>query len=349
MYLYYKPYRHLLFHYHTIHLTFLIHHLLLIVIISISFGIGTVAIPSDTEMFLSYGTKATCMAQGVIIEYCAQAIVLYYSMLAVFSYLAVKTDFNEKILRRYEPWFHIIACILPLIFSSLFAVKGFLNPAGPWCSRNTNPVGCEGEECKHGNFRPYISCVLFLFICMITVATLTIVRVCVIEKRKLRDNQFFRGKKYILENERQKKARLITEQATLYIFNLIFVSSIILTSRVIQSVRNEYHFPSLILGSVIVTLQGCLSSIVYEKTRSKRLKKRLQPKKTQSREAKDTLVNEIRNSTTLRKSEESTRPSVNSFSIFDGTRRPSSVWAEFIISDSDDDGDQKTIEACIEA
>ncbi len=310
----------------------------LIVILSISFAIGTFAIPSDTEIFLAYGTTATCTAQGTTIEYCVQAILLYYSMLGVFSYLAVKNDFSEEIMRRYEPWFHLLACVLPLIVTSLFAMKGFLNPAGPWCSRNSNPVGCEGVECKHDNIKPYIMAVLLFYIFMIVVATLTIIWVCVIERRKLRENQFVKGKNNLLEKARKMQARCITEQATLYIFNLIFLSSIILTSRIIQSVRNQYHFPSLILGSVIVALQGCMSSIVYEKTRSTRLKKCSETKMNQSQQAKDTLVNEIRKST-LHLRQQSCPSNKRDFSIFDGTRRPSSIWAEFIISDSDDGND----------
>ena len=103
--------------------------------------VGSWAIPRDhgednPNIFQPSGTDQTCRTQAFLFQTFASAIPMYNLSLAVYSYLAVNHNWNEREkgpFRRYRMCFHI----LPSCFGSITATYGLLhdqfNPNELWC------------------------------------------------------------------------------------------------------------------------------------------------------------------------------------------------------------------------
>jgi len=335
------------------------YHRLILVMMSLNaissalYFIGTWALPKESGMYLAFGTKATCTIQGTMITGFSASKLIYYSMLPLFSYLAIRCDFDETKLRRYEPWFHIVALPLPLASAVTYAIKGFIHPNGSWCFLGRNPPGCDNNgNCNHGNMQgyPFFIYHLGLIFFFITLANVMTVAVCVLARRKQNQNMSLIGKKKVVEGFRQNRATAVKRQAALYFGALYLTFGFSLISRIIQTTRQSIHFPTLIIGIITVSFQGCINVFVYDQTRLK--KATVTAKEVYSHQSPSTLVTEIRRN--IRSSQNSIKeeglgnrkPKQKQFSIFDGsatTRRPSSIWSEFILDDEDSDSENSSM------
>uniref|UniRef100_A0A7S2VZK4 G-protein coupled receptors family 2 profile 2 domain-containing protein n=1 Tax=Eucampia antarctica TaxID=49252 RepID=A0A7S2VZK4_9STRA len=306
--------------------------------------VGTWALPNESGMYLASGTKGTCTVQGTIYVFSILSKMIYFSMLPLFSYLAIRCDFDEIKLRRYEPWFHITALPWPIASAVIGGIKGFMNPSGPWCFVARNPPGCENNgNCNHGKMQGYILMNLGTVCTFFILANVMIVAAFILVRKKQKQNMSLIGKKKVVEGFRQNRATAVKRQAALYFGALYLTFGFSLISRIIQTIRKSIHFPTLIIGVILVSFDGCINVFVYDRTR---LKKSTVSSKNEadSNHALSTLVTEIRRNAypsqndTQKERLGNRKREDKPFSIFDGTsntRRPSSIWAAFIVDDED--------------
>uniref|UniRef100_A0A7S2VYE8 G-protein coupled receptors family 2 profile 2 domain-containing protein n=1 Tax=Eucampia antarctica TaxID=49252 RepID=A0A7S2VYE8_9STRA len=314
--------------------------------------VGTWALPNESGMYLASGTKGTCTVQGTIYVFSILSKMIYFSMLPLFSYLAIRCDFDEIKLRRYEPWFHITALPWPIASAVIGGIKGFMNPSGPWCFVARNPPGCENNgNCNHGKMQGYILMNLGTVCTFFILANVMIVAAFILVRKKQKQNMSLIGKKKVVEGFRQNRATAVKRQAALYFGALYLTFGFSLISRIIQTIRKSIHFPTLIIGVILVSFDGCINVFVYDRTRLKNSKVSSK-NEADSNHAPSTLVTEIRRN--IRSSQNSIKeeglgnrkPKQKQFSIFDGsatTRRPSSIWSEFILDDEDSDSENSSM------
>ena len=302
--------------------------------------------PIKTGMYMAAGNKSTCTVQGSVLLLTHGSMMSYYSILSLFSLLAIHNNFEEPRLRRYEPFLHILAFGWPLFLSIYGASKKFLNPSGPWCFVGRFPPRCRGSACHHDNIQGYIFLCLCLAVFWLLFATIMIISLYAYERRTQKRSLSLTGKKQLYEKFRKNKTRAIRQQTSLYVFSLYATFGLGTVVRSIQANLRTVHFPTIALVTVVVPFQGLLLAIVYEFTRLRQLNTAEKlagdiGSKTglHNTEIADIKLSIISNLNT-RKEEEKKGNSINvkslSYSIFDGQRRPSSVWAEFIFQDEDD-------------
>ena len=297
--------------------------------------------PSDAEIYFTSGTETTCVAQGIAVIFFGAAITHYYSMLALFAHVAVNCDFNEEKLRRYEPFFHVLSLVLPLNYAIVAAINGHIHGDGTFCT--IKPPSCshtnDNNDCITKSYKILTSVMLGDYLIAWAMSVFFIVSVYKLEKKKIRSNLSLAGKKQFVEDFRKLKAKSVVRQGALYAFSFyttIFISGI---TRIAQASTDKYHFELVLLAMISRCMQGIILSVVYDQTRIKELP--ISDVRT-GRQNSSTLVSDIKKrlSTTKIPATQQVKRRRSSksiqFSIFDGTS-PSTVWAEHIYSDDEND------------
>jgi len=103
------------------------------IIRSLTFIAGTWAIPKsiDTGYFWNVGTETSCAVQAFLAEL-SMGVFMYLSALCIFSYLAVRHDFKEKIYKRFEKLAHFVCMVVPLVVSIAMVSSKFHGPDGKY-------------------------------------------------------------------------------------------------------------------------------------------------------------------------------------------------------------------------
>lgn len=314
-------------------------------IFSVACFIGPWAMPSQSEKFRSSGTVTTCTVQGFALIFFGAAITHYYSMLALFAHIAVKCDFNEEILRRFEPLFHILSLCIPLSFAIFAVALNFVHGNGAICTILEHPSQADchethcDDDCISMSYKILTNVLLVDYIIAFAVSVIFIISVCKLEKKKIRVNLTLHGKKQFVEDFRKLKAKSVVKQGALYAFSFYFTIFVSGIARVAQSATDKYDFEFILLAMISRCMQGIVVSIVYDQTRIKELPTSHLTRK--GRQNSSTLVSDIQKRLTTTKTpthQQAKRRSSKSipFSIFDGTS-PSSAWADHIYSDDEND------------
>lgn len=125
-----------------------------LIIYSCWYMYGTAAVPSGTPgVWRPRGTIQTCTAQGFFLQV-SFAIPIYYSFLSLYSFQAVRYNFDVDRYQWIEKWIHLIVHIFPLGSAFyLLHIEAF-NPSGHLlCWIDSIPFGCghgSGIECQRG-------------------------------------------------------------------------------------------------------------------------------------------------------------------------------------------------------
>ena len=315
---------------------------------SINFFIGTWPIPAEEGVYAAFGTKTTCVVQGSFILFASNSTVLYYGMLSIFSYIAVKVDFKEERLRTYEPWLHVLPWLLPGLWTIISITKNYIGPSGPWCllanelRRNQKNTECYKNECPQDTLYENIVRTIFVSFCLtFLTSTIMVIFAYQVEKKKTRMYSKKAGKKKFVEKYRKQKAKLVVKQGLLYLISFYACIFTSLVSRIMQSNRADQqpHFPSLIIGVLAASSQGIILFLVYDRTRLRQRENENLEALTSRRNDSILTVADIENNIVSNKSSSQMprRKSTNklAFSIFDGTC-PSSVWSQFVYSSEED-------------
>lgn len=309
-------------------------------IANVSIFIGTWAMPLGTVVFHACGTKTTCMVQGCSLIFSSLSFLGYYATLSLFSFLAIRCNFDEMKLRSYEPWFHFINISISFTITAVGAVKRFINPSVtiPWCTIARYPLGCDGDECHHDPIDLYVKFCFLFMVALLVFPTIMIISLLILEERKGWKNQHLKGKKKLAERLRQRRSADVVKQAAIYLLCLYTILLVYIIA-IFKQYRDSIDFPLLFLSAIIASLQGTFVSIVYKQTSLEYRKIPITKQNNQLTEASTTLVSEIRrrslnpNARNIGDTNLAIQDSRQSFSIFDGECDPSSQWFEFVNTD----------------
>uniref|UniRef100_A0A7S4HJF1 G-protein coupled receptors family 2 profile 2 domain-containing protein n=1 Tax=Odontella aurita TaxID=265563 RepID=A0A7S4HJF1_9STRA len=230
---------------------------------------GTWAMPRDFPMSGTAGTEHTCAAQGFLANF-GFAVAIYYSSLSLFAVLAVRHNFDEKKLVRYEPWIHAGAFLFP-ISTGIYAIhKNYYNPSGSWCNTASFPPGCERNgSCIHEVEKAFSNVLLGSIYALYGFATFMMVALYVTVLKREIANQTLVGKRQFMEHARRKKSRMVAWQATLYLVAFYAVYFFSILSHLLQKATGKLLFPLNIVAILFSTLQGFFNMLVYIKLRLK--------------------------------------------------------------------------------
>lgn len=294
-------------------------------ILCVNLAIGSLAMPADTGFYLSHGSSTTCTIQGVLSTFCSSAIFIYYSMLGLFSYLAISCDFNEAKIRSLEPWFHGLGLCVPFLVSLLGVPGKIYRPSGPWCFISRKKEKCNIKTCPRSGLFILFYMTLFIF------NTGCICALYRLANKKAMQNTRLQGKKIIVEKIRLKSTQLIRRQALLYLASFYIGMGVPFITRVYEWGIQSIPFSCTFVRTFCTSFQGAIIVFAYECTRSRNRDKIIKKNISQEGTSVQATRRRSRKKTPLSDTELTTKvPDGRTYSIFDGSPDSSSPWAEFI-------------------
>lgn len=115
------------------------------VISSIAFGLSPFLLPKETSIRVwAIGSDSSCSFLGFMTQF-GFSSVLYNGFLSFYYLLTVRYGVKRpRFAKRYEPWFHGVAILFPLITAVVGAFMGFYSELqlGVGCWVNDYPRGC---------------------------------------------------------------------------------------------------------------------------------------------------------------------------------------------------------------
>lgn len=315
--------------------------------------LGTWPMPKDSlsAVYGAMGTNVTCKVQGFIVVFESSTVASFYLSLSLFSFLAVRNDFSEKKLRKYEFWLHILIYIVPLSMSCIALKKNFINPAGNVCFIANLPFGCgynSDNPCIDGysGFRRFSSISSAYFCLTIIVAISLTLSLYFSVRKKERKNERLYGKRKHRKNK--MKSRVIATQASLYFGSFICTYTFPVITRTHTLLSGKFSFPLYAISPIMLGLHGVLNLFVYHRLLLKRSPFAVVPgqPKLERIERRVSFAGSSERKPEIPTSRPGCSPKIlcikdqPEFSIFDGTNA-SDVWGEFIHESSDCDEDAK--------
>mmetsp|Transcript_39238 Transcript_39238/g.47173 ORF Transcript_39238/g.47173 Transcript_39238/m.47173 type:complete len:436 (-) Transcript_39238:232-1539(-) len=346
--------------YHRIVLVMSVHT----TILSLALFLGTWPMPKNSlsSIYGAIGTERSCIVQGSIIFFESTTVASFYLSLSLFSFFAVRHNFKEEILRKYERWLHGVIYIIPIALVYNAVHKRFLNPAVSYCFISSYPKGCyfnDDVPCIYGGtgiieFGSISSA--YFCLTLFTAVTLTLCLYFSVRKKE-RLNGTLKKKQKCRKKARLLRSKMIAMQAGFY-FGVFFITFIVpLLTRSLKLFSVKFSFPMYVLGPIMLSIQGVANLVVYQRLLLRKrhrntslklpnlapLEKRLSLVQTSTEEDKSCVK-------LFCMSDQA------EFSIFDGTN-PSVVWSEFIdtpdcnleinLEDGNQQGRKKLSEQCL--
>ena len=316
---------------------------------------GSSAMPSDTpDVWGARGTVQTCALQGFGLQV-SIAIPHYYVCLSIYSFMAVRHNFDVSKYLWVEKWIHIGVHVFP--FGSaiyLLLVNGF-NPSLAVCWIESIPFGCgKGTEvpCERG---PQNIFVVALICAFLPVALSLLIPTCVM------------GALYLETRRRQSAIHLeassVAKQACLYLLALYWSYIFSLINGFIWWYMDKPKFVPTILASVTLNLLGVWILAIYLYFRVVPSRQRSSRQRSASASSQHLSVQHLQSpnatktvrNTTPRQEGKTIEPTLileeqspsssceqlrSSFNIFDGTNATGD-FAEFVYQgDSDDEKEE---------
>jgi hypothetical protein len=122
-------------------------------VLNISHFWGTAAVPAGTPgVFGAKGTTATCSAKGFLNQV-GFAVPSYYCALSLYSFVAVRNNFNLEKYIWIERWIHIGVYVYPVASGIYLLIIEAFNYSGHTCWVASVPLGCgndSGLVCTRG-------------------------------------------------------------------------------------------------------------------------------------------------------------------------------------------------------
>ena len=217
--------------------------------------------PSDTiETVGAIGNNFTCKTQAFLVVGPGMSVPIYYSLLSVLSYVAIKNDFDEKKYKKLEPVIHVISITIPLALSTTGLIFGFYHPAGAWCWVDSHPFNCELDrniDCEiivHRYYRSAFSSIALFFGSGMILMTMLI---------------YYEVKKQEKTNNSSTvaysptKSRIVLLQCGLYLIVCVISYFGSYVARMIQWKQRRVIYPLHMVSTILITLQGFFNMVVY--------------------------------------------------------------------------------------
>ena len=240
------------------------------------------------------GTWKTCEASGFLLQLSSTSSVIYNGVLTLCYLLLLRFEWNDRQLKRIEPFLHILPPLIGIAMSSVSLAKELYSPTGVACSIQEYPPGClESGNCIRGNHaHAYTLGLFFSWVWMVFVFICTSMYLIYqsIARREDRSRIYdfrrsirkFRGNDTVTQkaegestnaeasNSRKQSLRFRFAMQSLFYCIVYFLTwiwgTINVTVHKSKAVPHSY-IPILYLLSIFEPLQGFLNMAVYFRPR----------------------------------------------------------------------------------
>ena len=219
---------------------------------------GTSAVP-DSNMYIwgAAGSIQTCSAQGFFIQL-SQAVPFYYVALSVYSFQAVRFNFDLKRYLWMENYIHMFVHAWPLGTATYLLTQQAYNPSAHLtCWIHSVPLECETDssvECTRGPNKQNVKLLASVFAALPGILILlipTLSMVCLI----------------IFVKQHQSRIRLryqaVAKQAAMYLMGLYASYLMTMINNGIQWISGSSNFVLAFLDVVFVNLIGVWVMLIY--------------------------------------------------------------------------------------
>ena len=311
------------------------------------------------------GSILTCTITGFLIQ-AGFAVQYYYVSLALYVFLALKCEFRIQEIQFLEKYIHFFSVFIPTASAIYLVSAEMFNPIGMSCWIQSVPEGCDREghgPCVRGAQNPSFYVLTFgaLPTALNLIVSTSLIIACYINESRKQKNttKSIVGKKILIEQARRKKSLLIARQGALYLATFYGSYLIPTIAAITQVITQRYIFPTLLMGTLFMPLDGFFFTLAYLKLRrfnsAKRKTNTINKEKIFDEFESEPNTNKIINrkswclaNTSQRQTNQSlpVRRSSFSVSLFDGTDEEK--WKNFGVyvgsdSDSDSDADDDAI------
>ena len=257
---------------------------------SVSIALGTIPMPKDVIYPFagpSYGTIATCEAQGVIYMIGNGILFCMNGILNIYYCCSLRYHMRDKTFSKYiEPVLVVGAIVAPVFSVSLRMIRqGLMNPSvnDSFCTPDKYPTGCSSDDnpkCRGGNGNDYEKFVLIYMISLgMSVGTLIITMGLIV-------HNFYRSEKNLkkkiqkqLDEENgngeardqagpardiyraEKMTRVITKQALMYVSSFFFTWTFTFVTFYWNDGGGPYFMQ--VLRMILQPLQGFFNMLIF--------------------------------------------------------------------------------------
>lgn len=219
-----------------------------LILFSLSSIYGTTAMPEDTpHVWKPRGTIQTCSLQGFALQV-SMGAPLYYVCLSIYSFLAVRHNFEVSKYSWVEKWIHVGVHIFPVGSAIYLLLVDAFNPGISVCWIESIPFGCgAGTDvpCSRGPQNIFLVATVLAFL---PVAFCLVVPTCVMvalyRETKRRQAAI------------QMEASTVAKQACLYLCALYWSYMFAIVNGFIWWYKDEPLFLPTLLAAVTLNLLG---------------------------------------------------------------------------------------------
>jgi hypothetical protein len=233
------------------------------------FMYGTAAVPSEYSDLIwgARGTIQTCSAQGFFLQV-AMAIPFYYASLSVYSFQAVRYNFDIAKYQWIEKWIHLGVHFFPVGSAIYLLYLEAFNPTGHYqCWIASVPFGCgegnDGMECERGpqNIEQiaWIFAALPTFLYLLVPVGVMVSLYLLVRKRQRSTANI---------NDRSMdhypwKSKLVAQQAALYLLGLFWTYIFGMINNGVQWIGDTTVFAISLISVINVNLMGVWILLIY--------------------------------------------------------------------------------------
>lgn len=294
---------------------------------------GTAAVPKGTPgVWGARGTVETCTAQGFFGQM-AFAIPFYYVSMSIYSFQAVRSNFELSKYLWVEKWIHVCVHIFPVGSAVYLVTLDAFNSTGFTCWVGSIPFGCgeeNGIECERGpqNIEKVAILVLAVPLAFVLLCPTFVMffMYCYVRKR---------------QDTIKLEATAVAKQAGLYLLALYACYAFPICNKSLQIFGARKYFFLDLLAQVNINLLGVYIFLIYSHFRVK-------TSPSQSCTTKTPECNNVTDGKQKRKCTMdvpmSPASSKATFNIFDGTNA-GGAFAEFIFDGDSEDEEADQLES----
>mmetsp|Transcript_109406 Transcript_109406/g.223548 ORF Transcript_109406/g.223548 Transcript_109406/m.223548 type:complete len:394 (+) Transcript_109406:147-1328(+) len=272
-------------------------------------SVSTLPMPRTEQTDYSFGTSATCTAQGFFVHFNI-ASPLYNLSLSIYFFLTIASKWTKGDIKKVEIWLHFLPFLWAFVTALVVLTLEGFNSSKFWCWISSDLTECGDDtnvgcgRCRHcTNYYRWLFffgplAIAFVGITVAMSALVYSVRKTEKNAAKWRPSSVIdqveregrtpRANAAIIEERRKKRkarrmTRAVTAQAIKYnsVMWLTFGSGTII--RAMQMLGKESYFWLMLLFVAFVPMQGFFNCIVYAEPRLQQWRKDRKDARSRSR------------------------------------------------------------------
>jgi len=206
------------------------------------------------------GTWATCEAQGFMILFGYQASGVYNVLISLYFLLFIKYNWTEERFKKYDRWFHGVAFIPSIVFSTVAVIDNVFNPNFLFCWIGSYPN--DGIQILRGE--RYIQYLLAGFLAPVLIGGISITLMMVMLYRHVSKVEK-QAQRWVISSDQPHNgyASQVLRTAALYIvgYFMIYIPSFL--NIVYIEISSNCSFLLYFINALLLPSQGVINCYTY--------------------------------------------------------------------------------------